>query len=72
VAGVLKKAGFSAEGIVLRGAPGAELVKLADHERADLLVVGSRSGWSPHEYFMGSVADMVVKHASSSVLVCRS
>ncbi len=72
VAGVLKKAGFSAEGIVLRGAPGAELVKLADHERADLLVVGSRSGRSAHEYFMGSVADMVVKHASCSVLVYRS
>jgi nucleotide-binding universal stress UspA family protein len=71
VAGVLRQAGFSAEGIVLSGPPGAELVKLADSERADFIVVGSRSGRSLHEYFMGSVSDMVVKHAPCSVLVCR-
>ena len=72
VTGTLKKAGFSAKGIVLSGPPGAELVTAARRERADLIVVGSRSGRSPHEYFMGSVADMVVKHASCSVLVYRS
>lgn len=72
VAGTLQKAGFSAKGIVLSGPPGAELVTLAGRERANLLVVGSRSGRSAHEYFMGSVADTVVKHAPCSVLVYRS
>ncbi len=71
VAGTLRKAGFSAKGIVLSGPPGAELVKLAGCERANLIIVGSRSGRSPHEYFMGSVADTVVKHAPCSVLVHR-
>lgn len=71
VAGTLKKAGFSVKGMVLSGPPGAELVTLAARERANLIVVGSRSGRSPHEYFMGSVADTVVKHASCSVLVYR-
>jgi len=71
VAGTLRKAGFSAKGIVLSGPPGAELVKLAGCERANLIVVGSRSGRSAHEYFMGSVADTVVKHAPCSVLVYR-
>ena len=71
VAGTLKKAGFSAKGIVLSGPPGAQLVTLAARERADLIVVGSRSGRSAHEYFMGSVADTVVKHAPCSVLVYR-
>jgi nucleotide-binding universal stress UspA family protein len=71
VAGTLKKAGFSAKGIVLSGPPGAELVTLAGRERANLIVVGSRGGRSAHEYFMGSVADMVVKHAPCSVLVYR-
>ena len=56
VAGTLRKAGFSAKGIVLSGPPGAELVILAARERANLIVVGSRSGRSAHEYFMGSVA----------------
>ena len=71
VAGTLRKAGFSAKGIVLSGPPGAELVTLAGCERANLIVVGSRSGRSAHEYFMGSVADTVVKHAPCSVLVYR-
>ncbi len=72
VAGTLRKAGFSAKGIVLSGPPGAELVTVAGRERANLIVVGSRSGRSAHEYFMGSVADTVVKHAPCSVLVYRS
>lgn len=72
VAGTLRKAGFFAKGIVLSGSPGAELVTLAGRERANLIIVGSRSGRSAHEYFMGSVADTVVKHAPCSVLVYRS
>lgn len=72
MAGTLRKAGFSAKGIVLSGSPGAELVTAAGRERANLIVVGSRSRRSPHEYFMGSVADIVVKHAPCSVLVYRS
>ena len=70
-AGTLKKDGFSAKGMVVAGSPGAELVKLAGRERADLIVVGSHSGRNAHEYFMGSVADTVVKHAPCSVLVHR-
>jgi nucleotide-binding universal stress UspA family protein len=71
VAGTLKKAGFSVKSIVLSGPPGAELVTAAVREQANLIVVGSRSGRSAHEYFMGSVADTVVKHAPCSVLVYR-
>lgn len=71
VVGTLRKAGFSVKGTVLSGPPGAELVRLAARERANLMVVGSRSGRSAHEYFMGSAADTVVKHASCSVLVYR-
>jgi nucleotide-binding universal stress UspA family protein len=71
VARTLKKAGFSTKEIVLSGPPGAELVTAARRERADLIVVGSRSRRSAHEYFMGSVADTVVKHAPCSVLVYR-
>lgn len=71
VAGTLRKAGFSAKGVVLSGAPAAELVKLAERERAGLMVVGSRGGRSARDYFMGSVADQVVKHAPCSVLVYK-
>lgn len=71
VAGTLKKAGFSAKETVIAGHPGAELVGLARRERIDLVIVGSRSGRSEQGYFMGSVADTVVKHAPCSVLVHR-
>jgi nucleotide-binding universal stress UspA family protein len=71
VAGTLRQAGFSAKGVVLSGSPGAELVQLAGRERANLVVVGSRGGRSPQEYFLGSVADTVVKYAPCSVLVNR-
>jgi nucleotide-binding universal stress UspA family protein len=71
VAGTLRKPGISAKGTVLSGPPGAELIKLAERERAELIIVGSRSGRNAHEYFMGSVADTVVKHAPCSVLVYR-
>jgi nucleotide-binding universal stress UspA family protein len=57
--------------VVLAGSPGAELVQLAGCERADLIVVGSRSRSSPREYFLGSAADMVVKYAPCSVLVYK-
>ncbi|MGQ0666542.1 MAG: universal stress protein [Nitrospiraceae bacterium] len=70
-AGTLRKDGFSTKEIVVAGPPGAELVELAGRERADLIVVGSRSGRNADEYFMGSVADTVVKHAPCSVLVHR-
>jgi nucleotide-binding universal stress UspA family protein len=71
VAGTLRKAGFTAEEIVMSGPPAAELVELAGRERANLIIVGSRSGRGAREYFMGSVADTVVKHAPCSVLVHR-
>lgn len=71
VAGTLRKDGFVAKGVVAAGPPGAELVRLAASQQADLLLVGSRSGRKPHDYFMGSVADTVVKHAPCSVLVHR-
>ena len=71
VAGTLRQAGFSTKGIVLSGSPGAELVQLARRERANLVVVGSRGGRSPEAYFVGSVADTVVKYAPCSVLVYR-
>lgn len=71
VAGTLREAGFSAKETVLAGPPGAELVNLAGREKADLIIVGSRSGRGAREYVMGSVADAVVKYALCSVLVYR-
>jgi nucleotide-binding universal stress UspA family protein len=70
-AGALRNNGFPAKGIAVAGSPAAELVDLAGRERADIIVVGSRSGRNAQDYFMGSVADTVVKHAPCTVFVHR-
>ena len=70
-AGALRNNGFPAKGIAVAGSPAAELVDLAGRERADIIVVGSRSGRNAQDYFMGSVADTVVKHAPCTVFVYR-
>ena len=57
---------------LLRGSPADAVARLVKRERANLIFVGSRSGRSAHEYFVGSVADRAVKHAPCSVLVYRS
>ncbi len=71
VAGYLRRAGLDASGIVTRGLPGLEIIKQAETERADLIVVGARGRRSPREYLVGSVSDSVVKYAPCSVLVFR-
>ena len=53
------------------GKPSAEIVKLAESERADLVVVGS-SGMGPiGRLLVGSTAEAVARHATVPVLVVR-
>lgn len=56
---------------LLRGRPAEAIAHSARRERADLLMLGSRSGRSAREYFMGSIVDTVVKYAPCSELVHR-
>jgi nucleotide-binding universal stress UspA family protein len=53
------------------GKPSAEIVKYAENEGADLIVVGS-SGMGPiGRLLVGSTAEAVVRHATVPVLVVR-
>jgi nucleotide-binding universal stress UspA family protein len=56
---------------ILQGGPYVEIVRLAQHMRADLIVIGAHgtSGQKPH--LMGSVAEQVVRQAPCSVLTVR-
>jgi nucleotide-binding universal stress UspA family protein len=51
---------------------GMELVRIAEHERADLVIIATHgmTGW--HEIAFGSVAEKVVKQANCPVLVLRA
>ena len=57
---------------VINGRPAHEIVKLAESENADMIVISSHgeSGW--HRFVFGSVADKVVRHAECPVLTIRA
>jgi nucleotide-binding universal stress UspA family protein len=67
----IQKAGFEAKAVVVHGNPSHEIVKAAEAERADLVVVGSRGLTGTIRFLMGSVSDGVMKYAPCAVLVFR-
>src|SRR5687768_17790980 len=60
-----------AEVFVETGIPHAEIVRRAEEWDADLVVVGSHGRSGIARVLLGSVAERVVRHAHSSVLVAR-
>ena len=67
----IQKAGFEAKTAVVHGHPSYEIVKIAEAEHADLVVVGSRGLTGTSRFLMGSVSDGVIKYAPCAVLVVR-
>jgi nucleotide-binding universal stress UspA family protein len=68
---ILKEAGIEAKLLLREGDPAYEIIRTAETEGYDLIVVGHR-GLSPIKAFLlGSVSNRVVSHAPCSVLVVR-
>ncbi len=59
------------ETILTEGDPGHEIIRVAEEINADLIVLGTHghSGWK--RFNLGSVAELVVKHAPCAVLTIR-
>jgi nucleotide-binding universal stress UspA family protein len=53
------------------GTPQALILSLAEEWRADLIIVGSQGQSSASDTLLGSVADSILRHAHSPVLVVR-
>ena len=53
------------------GDPGRMIVKVAEANDADLIVVGSHTAGALERFFVGSVSDSVKHHAACDVLVVR-
>lgn len=51
--------------------PGEVIVRLADEEKASMIVMGTRGLGKVRRTIMGSVSDYVVHHAHCPVIVCR-
>jgi nucleotide-binding universal stress UspA family protein len=56
---------------VVEGYPAEEICKLAEKEKVDLIVIGSRGHGILGRFVMGSVSDRVVHYAPCSVTVVR-
>ncbi len=64
-------AGTPVRAIAGKGPPGAEIVRIAGDERADLLVVGTHARRGLGRLVLGSIAEQVVRNAPCPVLVSR-
>lgn len=53
------------------GQPAAEIVRVAEEEGCDLIVLGSRGLNAVQSFLLGSVSDRVTHHAHCPVLVVR-
>ena len=53
------------------GNPAAEIIRIAEEEGCDLIVLGSRGLNAVASFFLGSVSDRVTHHAHCPVLIIR-
>lgn len=67
----LSELGVDAKTVDGIGDPGRMIVKVAEANDADLIVVGSHTAGALERFFVGSVSDTVKHHAACDVLVVR-
>jgi len=65
-----REAGSNVVAEIRNGSPAATILKVAEQKEADLIVIGSHQP-GLKDYFLGSTASRVVRHAKCSVLVSR-
>jgi len=68
--GLISVAGIEAKAEVRSGKPGTTILTSADECADDLIIIGSHKP-GLQDYFLGSTAERVVRHAKCSVLVVR-
>ena len=54
------------------GEPATEIVRVANEENVDLIVMGTHGRTGLSRFFMGSVAEQVIRHATCPVLTYRA
>lgn len=67
---LIRAAGIKADSEIRSGKPGPSILSSAEECDADLIIIGSHKP-GLQDYFLGSTAARVVRHAQCSVLVMR-
>ncbi|NIN53648.1 MAG: universal stress protein [Nitrososphaeria archaeon] len=68
---IAESLGKSVDTMLVSGVPAEEILKLAETEKFDLIVVGSRGLSRVKSFLLGSVSDKICHHASCPTLVIR-
>jgi universal stress protein A len=64
-------AGIKATAVVGHGNPAKEIVRIAEEDKVDLIVIATHGGAGWHHLIMGSVAEKVIRHAPCPVYAVR-
>jgi nucleotide-binding universal stress UspA family protein len=65
---VLKRAGLPATGVIVTGPAADSIMKYAEENKVDLIIMSTHGRSGISRWFMGSVADKIVRHSSIPVL----
>lgn len=71
ISGQLQQRGLLVDKMLAEGIPAAQILRIADRHRADLIVMGSKGLTGLERYLLGSVSRKVARHAVCSVLVVK-
>jgi nucleotide-binding universal stress UspA family protein len=71
ISGQLQQRGLLVDKMLAEGIPAAQILRIADRHRADLIVMGSKGLTGLERYLLGSVSRKVARHALCSVLVVK-
>lgn len=63
--------GLEVEEVIVHGDAAAEIVRVADEQEADLIIISSHGRTGLGRMIFGSTAEAVVRHASCPVLVVK-
>lgn len=66
-----KKEGVSTERWIVEGNPAEEIVRLAEEQSVDLIVMGTLGSSGIERFLLGSVADKVIRSSRIPVLTVR-
>jgi len=66
-----KSAGVEMDAVLVHGLPAEEILKKAEAEKYDMIVVGSRGRTAVKAFLLGSVSDKVSHHAKCPVLIVK-
>jgi len=71
VENVGKTANIDVESVILEGNPANEIINFAENNDIDLIVTGTHEKTELQRFFVGSVAENVIRHSRKAVLIIR-